>query len=70
MDQNPWAVESLQSFYFLKCPECDFDTKEENSFENHATENHPLLGTIFILRKDIGVGVLVQNMAIIPYFMY
>ena len=47
MDQNPWAVESLQSFYFLKCPECDFDTKEENLFENHATENHPLSLVLF-----------------------
>ena len=38
---NPWEVESIQDFYFLRCPECDFDTKEENSFEKHATENHP-----------------------------
>ena len=47
MAQNPWAVESIQEFYFLKCPECDFDTKEENSFENHATENHPLSLVLF-----------------------
>ena len=47
MAQNPWAVESIQAFYFLKCPECDFDTKEENSFENHATENHPLSLVLF-----------------------
>ena len=47
MDQNPWAVESLQAFYFLKCPECDFNTKEGNSFENHATENHPLSFVLF-----------------------
>jgi hypothetical protein len=47
MAQNPWAVESIQAFYFIKCPECDFDTKEENSFENHATENHPLSLVLF-----------------------
>ena len=47
MDQNPWAVESIQAFYFLKCPECDFDTKDENSFENHATESHPLSFVLF-----------------------
>ena len=47
MDQNPWAVESLQAFYFLKCPECDFNTKEDNLFENHATENHPLSFVLF-----------------------
>ena len=47
MAQNPWAVESIQAFYFLKCPECDFDTKEEESFENHATENHLLSFVLF-----------------------
>merc|ERR1712051_1041847 len=26
---NPWQVKSIQEFYFLKCPECTFDTKEE-----------------------------------------
>ena len=39
MAQNPWAVQSIQDFYFLKCPECDFDTKEENLFENHAKDH-------------------------------
>ena len=47
MAQNPWAVESIRAFYFLKCPECDFDTRKENSFENHATENHPLSFVLF-----------------------
>ena len=42
MDHNPWDVESIQAFSYLKCPECSFDTKEENLFENHATENHPM----------------------------
>ena len=47
MAQNPWAVDSIKAFYFLKCPECDFDTKEDNLFENHATENHPLSFVLF-----------------------
>ena len=47
MAQNPWTVESIQAFYFLKCPECDFDTKEDSLFENHATENHPLSFALF-----------------------
>ena len=47
MTSNPWEVESIQDFYFLRCPECDFDTKEENSFENHAAENHPLSFVLF-----------------------
>ena len=48
MDNNPWLVESIHDFYFLKCPECDFDSKEENSFQDHAVENHPLSFVFFI----------------------
>ena len=48
MAQNPWAVDSIKAFYFLKCPECDFDTKEENSFETHATKNHPQSFALFV----------------------
>ena len=39
---NPWLVDSLQDFLFLKCPECTFDTKEEENFQEHAIERHPL----------------------------
>ena len=46
-ENNPWNVESLQDFLCLKCPECVFDTKEEDSFQNHATENHPLSIVLF-----------------------
>ena len=42
MDGNPWQVDSLQDFLYMKCPECTFDTQEEESFEHHALENHPL----------------------------
>ena len=42
MSDNPWLVESIQDFSYFKCPECVFDTKEEETFEDHATENHPL----------------------------
>ena len=47
MDENPWLVESLQDFSFLKCPECTFNTQEEGTFEDHATENHPLSFVLF-----------------------
>jgi hypothetical protein len=40
--ENPWHVESLEAFYYLKCPECAFDTKKEMVFRDHAVENHPL----------------------------
>ena len=47
MDINPWQVDNIQEFYFLKCPECDFMHKEESDFQNHAVENHPLSVTFF-----------------------
>ena len=47
MDINPWQVATIQEFYFLKCPECDFMHKEESDFQNHAVENHPLSVTFF-----------------------
>ena len=46
-ENNPWNVVSLQAFLCLKCPECVFDTKEKDSFENHAIENHPLSIVLF-----------------------
>jgi uncharacterized Zn-finger protein len=48
MDINPWQVDSIQEFSFLKCPECAFDSKEEDTFENHAIENHPLSFILFV----------------------
>jgi hypothetical protein len=45
--KNPWKVESIKEFSCLKCPECVFFTKEENDFENHAVENHPLSSELF-----------------------
>ena len=47
MDINPWQVESIQEFSFLKCPECTFDSKEEGTFQDHAIENHPLAFILF-----------------------
>ena len=45
--ENPWHVDSLQAFSFLKCPECTFDAKEEDIFQFHAIENHPLSLVLF-----------------------
>ena len=47
IENNPWNVESLQAFLCLKCPQCIFDTKEKDSFQNHAIENHPLSIVLF-----------------------
>ena len=47
ISDNPWQVQSIDAFYYLKCPECGFDTKDENFFELHATENHPLSFTFY-----------------------
>jgi hypothetical protein len=46
-ENNPWNVESLQAFLCLKCPQCVFNTKEKDIFENHAIENHPLSIVLF-----------------------
>ena len=47
MEFNPWQVESIQEFLVLKCPECAFDSKEENTFQDHAINNHPLSFILF-----------------------
>ena len=52
MSINPWQVDNIQEFYFLKCPECDFVHKEESDFQNHAVENHPL-SVVFFGDSDI-----------------
>ena len=54
MDGNPWQVASLQDFLYLKCPECTFDTQEEENFEKHALQNHKLSSVFFgeIFVKD------------------
>ena len=44
---NPWMVHSVHDFWFLKCPECSFDSKEEENFQAHALEKHPLSFTLF-----------------------
>ena len=47
MTNNPWQVNSINAFSFLKCPECSFDTKEELIFQDHALGNHPLSYVLF-----------------------
>ena len=44
---NPWFVDSLQTFWQLKCPECTFDSKEEDTFKYHAVTKHPLSLVLF-----------------------
>ena len=41
MNTNLWQVESIEAFLCLKCPECDFYSKDQNHFRNHALTNHP-----------------------------
>ena len=44
---NPWSVSSVHDFWFLRCPECPFDTKDEVYFQAHAIEKHPASLTLF-----------------------
>ena len=39
-EKNPWDVKNIQEFSFLNCPECNFKTKTETIFQDHAVENH------------------------------
>ena len=41
MPHNPWDVDFIGAFTFLKCPECIFDTKKTESILDHASRNHP-----------------------------
>lgn len=45
--RNPWLVENIDEFNFLCCPECAYKSKDENSFESHAVENHPKSSVLF-----------------------
>ena len=38
---------SIHRFWTLKCPECVFDSKEENEFRDHARQNHPHSSKIY-----------------------
>ena len=49
---NPWQVESLKEFAYLKCPECPFDCKEDALFKDHALENHPMSAVLFGERSN------------------
>lgn len=44
---NPWLVENLTVFSFLCCPECTYRSKEYETFEVHALQNHPLSLSFF-----------------------
>ena len=47
MAGNPWQVDSILAFYRLMCPECNFNTKQENNFIHHAKEYHPSSFVLF-----------------------
>ena len=54
MSTNPWQVDSIQEFYFLKCPECNFTHKEESDFQDHAIKNH-ILSIPFFETSDFAI---------------
>ena len=57
MSKNPWQVDSVRDFCCIKCPECEYFTKEETLFENHATQNHPLSFVLFDKKSDINEDI-------------
>ena len=62
MMNNPWQVESMEEFVCLKCPECIFTTKEENVFQDHAVETHPLSHVLYgIPKTDSDANIVVHD---------
>jgi uncharacterized Zn-finger protein len=51
-DQNPWAVENIETFSFYCCPECDFKSKYGDHFKRHALESHNKAKPFFIMAKN------------------
>ena len=51
-DQNPWAVENIETFSFHCCPECDFKSKDGYHFKRHALESHNKAKPFFIMAKN------------------
>ena len=41
MNSNPWQVDSIEAFCCLKCPECDFNSRNKTNFKAHAVVYHP-----------------------------
>ena len=62
MADNPWLVDSLQTFWQLKCPECTFDSKEEDIFKYHAVTKHPL--SLALFAKEFDYSVTVNNQSL------
>ena len=62
MAGNPWLVDSLQTFWQLKCPECPFDSKEEDIFKYHAVTKHPL--SLALFAKEFDYSVTVNNQSL------
>ena len=45
--KNPWQVDSIEAFVCLKCPECYFTSKQDDLFQDHAVQSHPLSQVLF-----------------------
>ena len=63
MAYNPWYVDSILEFSFFKCSECIYDAKEEDKFQNHAVENHPLSFVLFgkSLKEEFSDHLRLEN---------
>ena len=51
-DENPWVVESIETFSFYCCPECDFKSKDGDYFKRHAMESHIKSKVFLIISKS------------------
>ena len=52
MGLNPWQAKSLEDFTFICCPECIYKSKDADSFQNHALDNHPNSKDFFRIKQE------------------
>ena len=52
MDYNPWQVDTIEDFSYYKCPECSFEVRKQQVFQEHAIENHPLSYVFFGIKDE------------------
>lgn len=59
--KNPWEVESVWAFSYLHCPECSFNTQDEDIFQNHAVLMHPMCFVLYKVQSHKEDGLIANK---------
>ena len=49
MSENPWDVADVTAFLLYGCPECNYQEVRQNTFIQHAVNNHERVSQEFSL---------------------